>query len=63
YKRMKETGMDLIVANDVSHDKTGFGTDTNEVYIIDNEKNVEHVELSDKYDVASRILDLVLIHL
>lgn len=63
YKRMQDTGMDLIVANDVSRDKRGFGTDTNEVYIIDNERNVEHVELSSKYDVASRILDKVLAHL
>ncbi len=60
YKRMNETGMDLIVANDVSKENTGFGTDTNEVYIIDKKKNIEHVALTSKYDVASKILDILL---
>ncbi len=60
HKRMVEAGMDLIVANDVSRKNTGFGTDTNEVYIIDPEKNIDHVSLATKYDVASRILDKVL---
>ena len=60
YKRMNETGMDLIVANDVSRENTGFGTDTNEVFIIDKTKNVEHVTLTSKYDVASKIIDVFL---
>ncbi len=59
FNRMIGAGMDLIVANDVSREKTGFGTDTNEVYIIDREKMVHHVNLVDKYVVAMRILNLV----
>jgi len=59
YDRMMGAGMDLIVANDVSRDKTGFGTDTNEVFIVDRNKNVRHVKLVEKYVVASRILDVV----
>lgn len=62
YKRMNETGMDLIVANDVSKENTGFGTDTNEVYIIDKKKNIEHVALTSKYDVASKIIDIFLMN-
>ena len=62
YDRMMGAGMDLIVANDVARVKTGFGTDTNEVFIIGPEKNVEHVTLTDKYSVASRILDVVRNH-
>ena len=62
YKRMNETGMDLIVANDVSKKNTGFGTDTNEVYIIDKKKNIEHVALTSKYDVASKIIDIFLMN-
>jgi len=62
YKRMNETGMDLIVANDVSKKNTGFGTDTNEVYIIDKKKNIEHVALTSKYDVASKIIDILLLN-
>ena len=43
YKRMIEAGMDLIVANDVARKNTGFGTDTNEVFIIDPLKNITPV--------------------
>ena len=59
YDRMIGAGMDLIVANDVSRAKTGFGTDTNEVFIIDTAKTVDHVNLTSKYDVAVKILDVV----
>jgi phosphopantothenoylcysteine decarboxylase/phosphopantothenate--cysteine ligase len=60
YDRMIGAGMDLIVANDVSRKNTGFGSDTNEVFIIDTERNVKHVAMASKYDVASKILDKVL---
>jgi len=59
YDRLIGAGMDLIVANDVSREKTGFGTDTNEVFLIDKQKTVQHVDLVDKYIVATSILDIV----
>ena len=59
YDRLMGARMDLIVANDVSRDKTGFGTDTNEVFIVDRGKNVRYVQLVEKYVVASKILDVV----
>lgn len=59
HKRMVEAGMDLIVANDVGRKDAGFGTDTNEVFIIDPDKKVDHVKVSSKYAVASKILDQV----
>ena len=52
--------MDLIVANDVARKGAGFGTDTNEVFIIDTKKQVLHVAMASKYDIASKILDRVL---
>ena len=60
YDRMVGAGMDLIVANDVARKGAGFGTDTNEVFIIDTEKQVLHVAMASKYDIASKILDRVL---
>lgn len=60
FDRLMSSGMDLIVANDVARKNVGFGTDTNEVFIIDNEKRVDHIALASKYDVASKILDKVL---
>ncbi|MFX1486082.1 MAG: bifunctional phosphopantothenoylcysteine decarboxylase/phosphopantothenate--cysteine ligase CoaBC [Promethearchaeota archaeon] len=60
YERLKETGMNLIVANDVAKDNIGFATETNEVYIIDPDRNVTHVPLSHKKEVASKIFDIIL---
>jgi len=50
--------MDLIVANDVSGEDVGFGTDTNEVFIVDPERRIEHLKAS-KYEIAAKILDRV----
>jgi len=51
--------MDMIVANDVSKDQVGFGTDTNEVFIIDRGGEVTHVPLSSKREVADKLLTKV----
>jgi phosphopantothenoylcysteine decarboxylase/phosphopantothenate--cysteine ligase len=58
-KRMMETNMDLIVANDVAREKVGFGSDTNEVYIVDKEGAITHVPLEAKEAVADKLLDMV----
>lgn len=60
YKRVKEMGLDLIVANDVSKEGVGFSTETNEVYMVDPEKQVTHVNLSTKRNVATRIFDVAI---
>lgn len=59
YKRMQKADADLIVVNDVSKRGVGFKTDTNEVFIVDRDKNVVHVPLSTKQEVAKKILDAV----
>ncbi|MBS7630449.1 bifunctional phosphopantothenoylcysteine decarboxylase/phosphopantothenate--cysteine ligase CoaBC [Candidatus Bathyarchaeota archaeon] len=59
YSRLKETGMDFIIANDVSKKGVGFGTDTNEVYIIDAEKNVTHLPLTDKKEIAKKLISMI----
>ena len=58
-KRMKEAVMDIVVANDVARDRVGFDTDTNEVFIIDKKGNVLHIPVSDKNEVADRLLSLI----
>ena len=63
HKRLLGAGADLIVANDVSEKGRGFGTDTNEVFIVDAEKNVIHVELTSKHEEAVVILDEVQKHI
>ena len=51
--------LDLIVANDITAEGSGFGTDTNKVTIIDRALAVEELPLLTKYDVSNRILDRV----
>ncbi|MDH5786789.1 MAG: bifunctional phosphopantothenoylcysteine decarboxylase/phosphopantothenate--cysteine ligase CoaBC [Candidatus Bathyarchaeota archaeon] len=59
YKRLLEAQADLVVVNDIGKKGAGFGTETNEVLIIDKEKKVTHVPLASKREVAKKILDVV----
>jgi phosphopantothenoylcysteine decarboxylase/phosphopantothenate--cysteine ligase len=59
YKRLTEAKADLIVANDVGRKGVGFGTDTNDVFILDKNKNTVHILLTGKREVAEKILDVV----
>ena len=59
YRKLTEADADLIVVNDVGKAGSGFMVDTNEVYIIDKDKNVIHVPLSPKMIVAEKIWDFV----
>ncbi len=57
-EKLFRKGLDLIVANDVSAPGSGFGTDTNQVALVDR-SGVENLPLLSKRDVADRILDRV----
>lgn len=56
-ERMKQSEADLMVANDISTRGADFGSDTNEVLIIDDD--VLKVPLTSKKEVAGNILDKV----
>ena len=58
-EKLYKTNLDLIVANDVTKEGSGFGTDTNEVTIINKNGEAEHLPLMPKRDVADEILDRV----
>jgi phosphopantothenoylcysteine decarboxylase/phosphopantothenate--cysteine ligase len=51
--------LSLIVANDVTKEGSGFGTDTNQVTFIDQAGSVDELPLLSKYDVGQRILDRI----
>ena len=55
--KLREKGLDLIVANDVTEEGSGFEVETNKVTLIDRSGEVEELPLMDKYDVGHRILD------
>jgi phosphopantothenoylcysteine decarboxylase/phosphopantothenate--cysteine ligase len=58
-QKLKQKGLDLIVANDITASDSGFGMDTNRVTLIDRDGKVENLPLMSKRDVADRILDRV----
>lgn len=53
-------GVDLLVANDVTHPDSGFGTDTNQVTVIWPAGESEDWPVMTKRKVAARLWDLVL---
>lgn len=55
--KLREKGLDLIAANDVTEEGSGFEVETNKVTLIDREGRTEALPLMDKYDVGHRILD------
>ncbi|HZP26397.1 MAG TPA: bifunctional phosphopantothenoylcysteine decarboxylase/phosphopantothenate--cysteine ligase CoaBC, partial [Dehalococcoidia bacterium] len=58
-QKLKAKGVHLIVANDVTKEGSGFGTETNEVVLLDIEGGREDLPLMSKYEVSQRILDRV----
>jgi phosphopantothenoylcysteine decarboxylase/phosphopantothenate--cysteine ligase len=57
--RMKSGDMDLIVANDVARESRGFGTDTNEVHVIERNGGVTHIPLTGKATIADELLTMI----
>jgi len=54
---LTSSGADLVVANHVGVEGIGFGSEENEVFLIDRNDNVTHIERSRKEDVASHLLN------
>lgn len=59
HRSLKTARADLIAANDVGREGAGFEVDTNEVFIVDGDRNVIHVPVAPKREIARRILDVV----
>lgn len=57
-RKLDEKRLDLIVANNVTAEGSGFGSDTNRVTLLDGEGE-EELPLMSKYEVACRVLDRV----
>ena len=57
--KIKHKGCDYIVANDISRKDIGFSNDDNEVYILDKNLNISHIEKDSKANIAKKILERV----
>ncbi|OGN96171.1 MAG: phosphopantothenoylcysteine decarboxylase [Chloroflexi bacterium RBG_13_51_36] len=60
-EKLRQKGLALIVANDITANDSGFGSDTNRVTIIDRKGKVDSLPLLPKREVADRVLDRVVV--
>ncbi len=58
-RKLKEKNLDLIVINDIIGKDTGFGTDTNQVNLIDRDYQLEKLSLLSKEECAFIIWDKI----
>ena len=56
-KQIVDAGTDLVIANDISKESCQFGSDNNEVLIVDDE--VLTIPLSSKREIAKSIFDVI----
>lgn len=57
--KLIEKNMDIIVANDVTKEGAGFGSDTNIIKILGADGNIEDLPLMNKMEAAERILNRI----
>lgn len=56
-KQIENAGTDLVIANDISNDDCHFGSDNNEVLIVDDD--VLTIPLASKREIAKSIFDII----
>lgn len=57
--KLKKKNLDMIIANDITREGCGFGSDTNQVTIIDKNGETEELPLMRKRQLADKILDRI----
>jgi phosphopantothenoylcysteine decarboxylase/phosphopantothenate--cysteine ligase len=58
--KMIRKGLDIIVANDVSEEGSGFGTDTNRITVLNKDGSSERLGLMTKNEAAQRLLEYII---
>lgn len=56
-EKIVKKNLDYIVANDISKKDIAFGSDDNEVYIIDKHDHIKKIDKSNKNNIARAIID------
>ena len=57
--KIQNKGCDYIVANDISRKDIGFSSDLNEVYILDKNHKISHINICTKQEIAQKILEKI----
>lgn len=60
FEKLKEVNANLIIANDVSKQYSGFEVNTNEVIIVDKNGFVTKIPRASKMEIANKILNICL---
>ncbi|MBA1333784.1 MAG: Phosphopantothenoylcysteine decarboxylase / Phosphopantothenoylcysteine synthetase [Firmicutes bacterium] len=58
-EKLEKKNLDLIVANDITRDETGFSSDTNAGFIMDRDFSMENIPKMSKHQMADVILEKV----
>ena len=57
--KIQNKGCDFLVANDISRKDIGFSSNENEVYILDKNLNITHIDKMSKSEIAVKILEKI----
>ena len=57
--KIQKKGCDFLVANDISRKDIGFSSDMNEVYILDKNLKISHIERDTKLNIAKKVLEKI----
>ena len=55
--KLKSKQLDLVIANDITQENSGFDADTNKVAFLDQSGSIEELPLMSKDEVASQLLE------
>ena len=58
-RKLKEKSLDLVVANDITSDETGFASEYNQLIILDKDNNRIELSRRSKQEIAVRIWDRI----
>jgi len=58
-EKIKKKGCDYLIANDISRNDIGFSSDLNEVYILDKNLKISHIDRDTKLNIATKILEKI----
>ena len=59
YKKMIDSNADLVVANDICKKDTHIGSELNEIFLINKDKNYFYFPIQNKYDISNKIFKII----
>jgi phosphopantothenoylcysteine decarboxylase / phosphopantothenate---cysteine ligase len=59
YRKLEESDADIVVANDTGRKGAELGSDNNEVFIVNKNREVIHLPSGSKVQIAQRLLEIV----